>query len=117
MTGRGRHRRRGMVTAELAVGLLVAVLVTMMGAWTVNLIAVEATCRDVATQVARQMARGDEDAAAAAGRRAPSGASVDVNRAGDEVRVLVRVDRSLGRIGPVRLAGTAVAVLEPGVSP
>lgn len=106
-----------MVTAELAVGLLVAVLVSMIGAWAVNLIAVQATCGDVAAQVARQLARGDQDAAASATQRAPSGASVQVITSGQEIRVIVRVERSLGRLGPVELAGSAVAVREPGVSP
>ena len=117
MIPRGRHRQRGMVTAELAVGLLVAVLVSMIGAWAVNLIAVQATCGDVAAQIARQLARGDQDAADSASHRAPSGASVQVSTAGEEIRVVVRVERSLGRLGPVKLAGSAMAVLEPGVSP
>lgn len=106
-----------MVTAELAVGLLVAVLVSTMASWAVTLIAVQATCADVAAQVARQVARGDPDAAAVASGRAPSGASVEVQTHGQDVWVVVRVDRSLGRLGPVRLSGSAVAILEPGVSP
>lgn len=106
-----------MVTAELAVGLLLAALVTTMFSWGVSLIAVQATCADVAAQVARQVARGDPDAAAVASRRAPSGASLDVRSDGQEVRVVVRVERSLGRLGPVRLSGSALALLEPGVSP
>ncbi|MFC6357776.1 TadE family type IV pilus minor pilin [Luteococcus peritonei] len=103
-----------MVTAELAVGLLAAALAAVFACWTVSLVVLQTRCEEVAGQVARQLARGDQGAADRARGRAPQGARVDITRADGTVRVQVDVDSSLGAVGPVHLRGAAVADLEPG---
>lgn len=110
-------RQRGMVTAELAVGMLAAGMVAVMACWVVGLVVLQTRCADVASQVARQVARGDQQAADEARGRAPSGAKVDVRKGGATVTVVVDVDSSLGRLGPVHLTGRAIADMEPGQTP
>lgn len=66
-----RKGERGMVTAELAVGLLALSVVVVIAVWTVGLVVVRTQCSDVAAQVARQLARGDQQQADAARGRAP----------------------------------------------
>lgn len=109
-----RRSQRGMVTAEFAVGLLTAGLAATLACWVVMLVALQARCADVAGQVARQVARADDEAAAEAKRRVPDGGTVQVSKGQREVRVVVQASRSWGPIGPVRLEGRAVADLEPG---
>lgn len=112
----GRHRERGMVTAELAVSLLSAALVVATGCWVVGLVVVQEACRSTAAQIARQMARGDEAAAQEARRRGPGRIEVTVDREQGWVKVSVATQRSLGRLGPVRLQGSAAASMEPGLA-
>lgn len=108
---------RGMVTAELAIGLLVAAVVATGAAFVVSLVAVQTRCGDTASAVARQLARGDAQAAEQARAGAPRGARVEVQHTSTAVQVRVEVDESLGHFGPFRLSGSAQAVLEPGVQP
>lgn len=103
-----------MVTAEIAMNLLVISLLAAVGAWVVSLVLVQSACGDVAAQVARQVARGDQAEARKAADHAPRGAHVETTTAGGDVTVTVSVDRSLGRIGPVHLRGQAVIAVEPG---
>lgn len=103
-----------MVTVEMAVSMLTAVLVVLAGCWVVSLVAVENACRSTAAQVARQVARGDADSAREAIKHAPTGARVDTHTASGWVTVTVSVDRSLGRLGPVHLRGAAHSPMEPG---
>lgn len=112
-----RHRgQRGMVTAELAVGVLVAVFLAALACFTVGLVTTQSRCASVATEVARQLARGDQAAADRARDAAPAGASVTTTRHEALVEVVVSTDRSFGRVGPVHLAGRATAAVEPGVA-
>ncbi|MSS44915.1 hypothetical protein FYJ43_02370 [Cutibacterium sp. WCA-380-WT-3A] len=105
-----------MVTVELAVSLIAAALVVVASCWVVGLVVVEDACRTTAAQVARQVARGDTESARQAERNAPTGAKVSTSTSGGWVTVTVRVDRSLGRIGPVHLRGQARSPMEPGQS-
>ena len=109
--------QRGMVTAELALGILSEGLAVVFACWCVGLVVLQGRCDQAAGQVARQLARGDQAAADQARRRAPQDAKVRVQRGSTTVSVTVEVSSSLGAIGPVRLSGRAVADLEPGLAP
>lgn len=108
--------QRGMVTAELAVGLLAVGMVLTLCCWVLTLVVVQTRCEDTASQVARQLARGDTAAARQAEHRAPKGSEITRRSASGTVTVKVQVERSLGSIGPVQLSGDATADLEPGVT-
>lgn len=88
-----RHRReRGMVTAELAVASLVVAVLVVALAWAISALGLVLRCQGAAEEVARQLARGDSEAAARAEQAAPSGAEVATSRAGDVVTVIVSLD-------------------------
>ncbi|MFJ9040944.1 TadE family type IV pilus minor pilin [Streptomyces sp. NPDC102406] len=114
---RGRHRDRGMVTAEAAVVLPVLVAFTMALIWALLAASAQIRCVDAARAGARAVARQEPRGAAigAAREAAPSGARIEVGREGDLVRVTVRA-RSTGP-GPlgVELGAQAVAVAEETV--
>lgn len=112
-----RTDESGMVTFELAVGILAAAILASIMVWAVALVGVSVRCQDVAAQVVRQLSRGDRERADAAKSRAPKGADVEVVIEQDRVWVRVTTDESLGAIGPVRLSGEAEGMLEPGVQP
>lgn len=104
--------QRGMVTFELAVGLLTACLVTALLGWGIGLVGLQARCTESAGQIARQLGRDDEQAAAEARGRVPDGAAVQVIEAATEVTVVVSVERSWGAFGPVIIRGRAAAPAE-----
>ncbi len=108
---------RGMVSVELAIGVLVMMLVALVGAFVVSMAVVQSRCADTASAVARQLARGDHRAADRARATAPRGATVRVLTSPGAVTVSVGVIERLGRIGPVRLTATARAAVEPGAAP
>lgn len=105
--------QRGMVTAELAVGILCAALVAGMLCWVLALIGLRITCQDAAAQVARQIARGDRQAAQRASDGVPD-AEVSIETAGDDIRVTVRARASWGALGPVSVQAVAQVTAEPG---
>ena len=113
--GRGSRlaASRGMVTAELAIGLLSAALATIALCWTVGLATLHIRCADVAAQVARYAARGDDAGATAAKSRAPANATIEMNDNGTSITVTVRAQSTLGRIGPVTMSGSATMPKEP----
>lgn len=113
----GADAERGMVTAELAIGLLTAAMAAAVAVFMVSLVMVQTRCGDTAAAMARQLARGDDRAAALARGTAPQGARVEVGHSASAVQVVVSVDEHLGRFGPFHLVGSAQAVLEPGVQP
>lgn len=113
----GRRRDRGMVTVELAVGLLTLALMSIAATFVVSSVVVQTRCGDTASAIARQLARGDQRAADQARSSAPLGAAIRVDRSSDQVRVTVSVTRYLGRLGPLHLSSRAEAALEPGVLP
>jgi type IV secretory pathway TrbD component len=105
---RSRAASRGMVTFELAIGVLAAVLVAFVLSWLIGLVTLQVRCADTAAQVARYLARDDQTLAQEAAVRAPTGAQVDINDGATEVTVTVTAQASLGRIGPFTLTGDAV---------
>ena len=62
-----------MVTAELAVATLAALVIMLLLSWGIYLMVVQVRCIDTAGEVARQAARGDDAAVARAGGRRPRG--------------------------------------------
>ena len=86
-----RSSDRGMVTVELAVATLAAGALLAALSWGVLLITLQLRCIDSAAEVARQVARGDAAAVAAAKARAPLGTAFDVRRTAELVTVEVRL--------------------------
>jgi hypothetical protein len=91
VSGGRRDRDRGMVTAELAVATLAALVIMLLLSWGIYLMVVQVRCIDTAAEVARQAARGDDAAVARARREAPAGARVRIARSEGLVRVDVSV--------------------------
>lgn len=108
---------RGMVTVELAVSILAAVVLMTIAAWTVGLLGLEAACRTSAAEIAQQLARGDTAAATRAKQNVPQGASVTTTNTAGWVSVDVTAKRSLGKLGPVTVSGRATTPYEPGETP
>lgn len=108
---------RGMVTVELAVSILAAVVLMTIAAWTVGLLGLEAACRASAAEIAQQLARGDTAAATRATQNVPQGAAVTTTTTAGWVSVDVTAKRSLGKLGPVTLSGRATTPYEPGETP
>lgn len=107
---------RGMVTAEIALGmLLVAAMAVVMG-WLGGVIVMQQRVDDSAVQIARQQARGDTAAVARARADAPDGATVDIRRDGEEYVVTVRCrpSTSVPWLAAPELSGTARVQAEPG---
>lgn len=119
--GVGRRRDdTGMVTAELAVVLPVLALVTTLLVAIVGVAGDAARASDAARSGARSLSIGTprDEIVARVLDLAPAGAAVDITSDGTLVRVSVQVPAR--RWGPIRLPApdvTAVAVLEPGVTP
>lgn len=124
MPGRGRptaehgpgRAGRGMVTAELAVATLAAMAMLVLLCWGIYLVMMQIRCIDVATEVARQAARGDAAAVRRAEGSAPSGAVVAVQRGRSLVAVEVRVSARpfAAWLVAVPLRARAEVVPEPG---
>ena len=105
-----------MVTAELAVAILAALVLLAMMLWGIFLVVVELRCVDTAAAVARQAARGDSRGVRLARAAAPPGATVSTTTGAGVVTVTVRV-----RVRPlveglptVPLAARAQVAEEPG---
>lgn len=113
-----QHTRaaRGMVTVELALSLTGLMLATVVGMWCVWVLGQQVRCVDTAREVARQLARGDDEAARRAARSGPAGVTVSSERRDGDAVVTVRLEaRPWERLPAVPLAATARVVLEPGV--
>lgn len=107
--------QRGMATVEIALGVLSLAALTMLLGWVVNLGLIQARCQDTASQIARQLARGDHTAAERAGLGAPTGATVHVRKAEGDVIADVGIEVSFFGVDSLRLSATARYPLEPGV--
>ncbi len=113
---------RGSVTAETAVALPSVLLVALMVVWMVVLVTAQLQCVDAARAGARAVSRGESVATseAAALQAAPEGATVEISRSGDFVRVEVAVDvepaGGLGFLPSVRVDGVAHAIAEDAVA-
>lgn len=103
----GRMAERGMVTAELAIGILSATMVAVCLAWGINLLVVHTECADAAAQIARAEARGDAPASAQARGHAPGGATINVDESGSQVVVTVGVTVSFGHLVSMDVSGSA----------
>lgn len=101
-----------MVTFELAVGVLSACLLAAVLGWGISLVTLQSRCSDAATQIVRQLARGDQQAAADAISRAPEGAQVLTDDQPDKIKVTVLVEVRWGAFGPVEVRASAVAPKE-----
>lgn len=88
-----------MVTVELAAALIVVAMAAVACAWLVGVLVLQVRLVDVAGEVARQAARGDEKAVAAAKADAPKGASVSVVRVGGAYRATA--SSSTAAMGPL----------------
>lgn len=110
-------RERGMVTIELAVAMLAAVVVLITLCWGIFLVVIQLRLVDTAGEVARQAARGDRASIARVEAQAPRGARVSVRVAEPMTRVEVRLRVAPSALLPaVPLAAAAEAVTEPGVT-
>jgi len=116
VTGAGR-RDRGSVTAELAVGLPVVVVLLVALLAVASAAIAQTRCTDAARAGARAAALGEPDAtvAAVAQRLAGPDATVGVSRA--EVWVTVEVSAPVGSTSwtgsPLRAHASAAARVEP----
>ena len=105
---------RGMVTAELAIGILSATMLAVFLCWGVSLVVVHTECADVAVQIARAEARGDAISSAEAKKHAPAAATVTVDKTGDQVRVTVSTPVTYGHFVTITVTGHATMPKEPG---
>lgn len=112
-TGR-RRRSRGMVTLELAIGLLTAALALFGASSVIGLLMLQDRAESVASQAARHAARGDAKQLQRVKTFAPANSSVEVITRDGWVHATVTVTRSWGPIGPVEVNATAQQPLEPG---
>lgn len=113
-SGRG-WAERGMVTVELAMGIVSLLLITTAAMSMVWVIGQQVRCVDTAGEVARQLARGDRAAADRAAAARPAGATVTTARQGADAVVEVRLTaRPLGILPGVPLTARAHVALEPG---
>lgn len=110
-----RRDQRGMVTAELAMAVMAAIIVLVVMCWAIAIAVLQLRCMDTAAEVARQSARGDQQAAQRAQDDAPAGSRVEVTSAGDRVVVEVSLSARPGglRIPAVQLRATAETLKEP----
>lgn len=105
-----------MVTVELALSLVGLMLATAVSLWFVWVLGQQVRCVDTAREVARQLARGDDEAARRAARSGPRGVIVTSERRAGDAVVTVRLQaRPFERLPAVPLVATAQVVLEPGV--
>lgn len=112
-----RGDQRGMVTAELAVTILAAVLVLVIMCWGVVMLILQLRLVDTAGAAARQAARGDRAAVTRVQAQAPQGAVVRVRVTERRTYAEIRLQaRPFGRLTPaVSLRARAEAATEPGV--
>ena len=112
---RRRRGDAGAVTAELALGLPLLLVVTWSMVWLLSVVVEQIRVVDAAREAARSLARGDPEsqAVALARRVAPDGARVRVSASGDHV--LVRVSSRATAPGGL-LDGMGVTVDAEAVS-
>ena len=113
-SGTRRARDRGMVTAELAVATLAALVIMLLLSWGIYLMVVQVRCIDTAAEVAGRP-RGVTTRPSLGRREAPAGARVQIARSEGLVRVNVSVvARPLAkRLVGVPLQARAEVVPEP----
>lgn len=107
--------QRGMVTAELAFASLGAAIGCVAMAWVLAVLGLAIRCQDTAAEVARQEARGDQDAVSRAIADAPAGARVEVRSARGMVQVRVEASARpfAGWLPPLGVGAQASVLREP----
>ncbi len=110
----GRQSSRGMVTVELAIGLVGLAFVTVILASLFNVGAGYHTCAVAATEVARQLARGDVAAAQRVQDALPASSKVSVRNVDDGIEVKVAMRVSVVALAPIDVAADAWAKREVG---
>lgn len=117
--GRRRARRgqRGMVTVELAIGLITIVMLLSVLVGIILLGVTQSGIQTVTSDLAKHLARGDDATAQKTREKAPTGARIEIERTDAGVRVTTRLDVSILKLGAVPLESTAWAHWEPGVGP
>lgn len=119
--GRGGHPRprpaRGMVTVELAVGIVTTVVLTGCLVSMAMLGVAQSACAESSAQLARLAARGDDATLAKARARAPEGARISLEREPGGVSAQVRLDVAILGLGEVEVGAGAWAAYEPGQGP
>lgn len=105
-----------MVTVELAIGAIITVLLTGCLVSVSMLGVAQATCAEASAQLARQSARGDARAVAAARQRVPDGARVNIIREPSGVSAEVRMNVTVLGLGQTVVGARAWAAYEPGES-
>lgn len=116
--GTGGARRpspRGLVTVELAVGLVTATVLTAVLVTLTMLGVTQAAAAESSAAIARQLARGDEPAADEARSRAPG--KVEVTHRDDGVAVTVTAAGTVLGLSAVPVEATTWVAWEPGVGP
>ena len=103
---------RGSATVELALALPIVLAVFAMCLAGLACLTAQLRCVDAAREAARQLARGDEAAAARAVAVVAPGSAMVVDRSSDTVTVRVR-DRPVTLLPGIEVEGTAVAAMEP----
>ena len=104
-----------MVTIELVCGVLIVMTMLALFGWAMSLFGMQSMCIDAASGIARQAARGDDDAVQQEKDAAPDGAVIKIDESGDEVEVVVRLaSKPFDFVPAVHLKATATAVKEPG---
>jgi Flp pilus assembly protein TadG len=109
-----------MVTAELAAGLPVLVLVLAVALSALSVGDARVRVQDAAREAARAAARGDRGQARALAERAVPGVTVTLTTAGDEVEAVasLRVHLVASWLPAVTVTERATAAIEPtGASP
>lgn len=106
---------RGMVTIELAIGLVTALTVAVFLTWIILLGVAQAKIQETSSQIARLSSRGDSAAVAKAIKDAPSRAKVTVGRSAGNIDVKVTLPVSFLNVGEVVLSANSNYPVEPGV--
>lgn len=110
-----RHDHRGMVTVELAVGFVTITFLTATLAVVVLLGVVQSACANTSTGMARQLARGDAEAASAVREAGPADAGVRVEEEASGVAVTVSAPVPILGMGSIVVTAERWAAWEPGV--
>lgn len=101
-----------MVTVELAIGIITTALLAVILCGAVMVGVAHAAAGRTSSEVARQLARGDEAAAAKAQQEGPVGAKVSTRDVDDGVEVTVTTQFRVPLIGGIPVESTSWARYE-----
>lgn len=104
-----------MVTVELAVGMVTAVLLAATLTGILLLGVAQAACARTSSEMARQLARGDAVAAQAVREEAPEGSQIRVEKLAEGVAVRVSAPVRVLGLAPIVVVADNWAAWEPGV--